>query len=45
MTDTLRARLARPPIVIAPGIYDSLTALLAEKAAFEALYVSGAAIA
>src|SRR3974390_130809 len=41
----LRARLARPPIVIAPGIYDPLTALLAEKAGFEALYVSGAAIA
>jgi 2-methylisocitrate lyase-like PEP mutase family enzyme len=46
MTDiTLRARLARAPIVIAPGIYDSLTALLGEKAGFEALYVSGAAIA
>src|SRR5579863_9831180 len=46
MTDTtLRARLARPPILIAPGVYDSLTALIAEKAGFEALYVSGAAIA
>ena len=46
MTDhTLRARLARPPIVIAPGVYDPLTALLAEKIGFEALYVSGAAIA
>jgi 2-methylisocitrate lyase-like PEP mutase family enzyme len=46
MTDTtLRARLARPPILIAPGVYDSLTALIAEKASFEALYVSGAAIA
>lgn len=46
MTDTtLRDRLARPPILIAPGVYDSLTALLAEKAGFEALYVSGAAIA
>jgi 2-methylisocitrate lyase-like PEP mutase family enzyme len=46
MTDTtLRARLARPPILIAPGVYDPLTALLAEKAGFEALYVSGAAIA
>ena len=43
--NTLRARLARPPIVIAPGVYDPLTALLAEKAGFEALYVSGAAIA
>jgi 2-methylisocitrate lyase-like PEP mutase family enzyme len=46
MTDTtFRARLARPPILIAPGVYDPLTALLAEKAGFEALYVSGAAIA
>ena len=46
MTDTsLRARLTRPPIVIAPGVYDPLTALIAERAGFEALYVSGAAIA
>jgi len=46
MTDTtLRERLARPPILIAPGVYDPLTALIAEKAGFEALYVSGAAIA
>ena len=46
MTDpTLRARLARPPILIAPGVYDPLTALIAEKTGFEALYVSGAAIA
>src|SRR6185312_2018752 len=46
MTDTtLRARLARPPILIAPGVYDPLTALIAENAGFEALYVSGAAIA
>src|SRR5215472_1557996 len=46
MTETtLRARLARPPILISPGVYDPLTALIAEKAGFEALYVSGAAIA
>ena len=43
--NTLRARLARPPIVIAPGVYDSLTALIAEQAGFDTLYVSGAAIA
>src|SRR5690348_1433708 len=42
---TLRARLTQKPIVIAPGIYDPLTALLAEQAGFEAAYVSGAAIA
>ena len=41
----LRARLARPPILIAPGVYDPLTALIAEQVGFEALYVSGAAIA
>jgi 2-methylisocitrate lyase-like PEP mutase family enzyme len=45
MTDTLRQRLACPPILIAPGVYDPLTALIAESAGFEALYVSGAAIA
>src|SRR5579863_916230 len=46
MTDlSLRARLVRPPILIAPGVYDPLTALIAERGGFEALYVSGAAIA
>ena len=46
MTDaTLRARLTRLPIVIAPGVYDALTAHLAEQAGFPALYVSGAGIA
>lgn len=46
MTETtLRARLTRPPILLAPGVYDPLTALIAEQAGFEALYVSGAAIA
>ena len=46
MTSTsLRARLARPPILIAPGVYDPLTSLIAEQTGFEALYVSGAAIA
>ena len=42
---TLSARLARRPIVIAPGVYDALTALVADRAGFEALYVSGAGIA
>ncbi|MBI2713585.1 MAG: isocitrate lyase/phosphoenolpyruvate mutase family protein [Rhizobiales bacterium] len=42
--NTLRSRLARPPILIAPGVYDPLTALLAEQAGFDTLYVSGAAI-
>jgi 2-methylisocitrate lyase-like PEP mutase family enzyme len=45
MPDSLRQRLSRPPILIAPGVYDSLTALIAERAGFETLYISGAAIA
>jgi 2-methylisocitrate lyase-like PEP mutase family enzyme len=44
-TETLRSRLARKPIVVAPGVYDPLTALLASQAGFMTLYVSGAAIA
>src|ERR1700757_5093863 len=40
----LRARLAQKPIVVAPGVYDAFTALVAEQAAFRTLYVSGAAI-
>lgn len=40
-----RARLHRKPIVVAPGVYDALTASLAESAGFEAVYLSGAAIA
>jgi 2-methylisocitrate lyase-like PEP mutase family enzyme len=42
---TLKARLARPPILVAPGVHDALTATLAEQAGFEALYLSGAAVA
>jgi 2-methylisocitrate lyase-like PEP mutase family enzyme len=42
---SLRARLSQPPIVVAPGVYDALTALIAEQAGFHTLYVSGAAIA
>jgi 2-methylisocitrate lyase-like PEP mutase family enzyme len=43
--DNLRARLTRKPIVVAPGVYDAFTALVAEQAGFKTLYVSGAAIA
>ncbi|AGI69084.1 carboxyvinyl-carboxyphosphonate phosphorylmutase BcpA [Octadecabacter antarcticus 307] len=42
---TLRNRLVRPQILIAPGVYDGLTAALATDAGFEALYLSGAAVA
>lgn len=42
---TLKQRLAEPRVLRAPGIYDALSALLAEQAGFEALYLSGASIA
>lgn len=41
----LRARLERGDIVVAPGIYDGLSALVAAQTGFEALYLSGASIA
>ena len=41
----LAARLSRPPILVVPGVYDALTALIGERAGFEALYISGASIA
>ena len=44
MAETLKQRLSKPPIIIAPGIYDALTALLASNAGFDTLYLSGAAI-
>jgi 2-methylisocitrate lyase-like PEP mutase family enzyme len=46
MTDVakLRSRLKRKPIVVAPGVYDAFTALVAEQSGFTTLYVSGAAI-
>src|SRR5262249_6075403 len=44
MAETLRSRLARKPILVAPGVYDAFTALLAARAGFTVLYVSGAAI-
>jgi 2-methylisocitrate lyase-like PEP mutase family enzyme len=42
---SLRSRLVRKPIVVAPGVYDAFTALVAERSGFTSLYVSGAAIA
>ena len=41
----LKTRLAKPEIIVIPGIYDSLTALLAENAGMEALFLSGSAVA
>jgi 2-methylisocitrate lyase-like PEP mutase family enzyme len=42
---SLKQRLSQAKIVVAPGVYDALTASLATTAGFEALYLSGAAIA
>jgi 2-methylisocitrate lyase-like PEP mutase family enzyme len=43
--NALSVRLRRTPILMAAGVYDALTALIAERAGFEALYVSGAGMA
>ena len=45
MTEPLKLRLRRKPILLAPGVYDALTASLATSAGAEAIYLSGAAIA
>jgi len=42
---SLSARLTTSNILVAPGVYDGLTAALAAEAGFEALYLSGAAVA
>jgi 2-methylisocitrate lyase-like PEP mutase family enzyme len=41
---SLRRRLAEKRILLAPGVYDGFTALFAERAGFEAAYLSGASI-
>ena len=41
----LRQRLADRQILVAPGVYDALTALIAEQAGAETVYLSGASIA
>ncbi len=41
----LRARLSRKEILLAPGVFDALTGLLAGQAGAQAVYLSGAAIA
>lgn len=42
---SLKARLQKQEILVTPGVYDGLTASLATEAGFEALYLSGAAVA
>ena len=41
----MKARLQQAQILLAPGIYDALSGLIAEQSGFEAVYVSGASIA
>lgn len=41
---TLRERLSRPEILVAPGAFDALSARLVEDAGFEAVYLSGAGV-
>ncbi|MCU0790229.1 MAG: isocitrate lyase/PEP mutase family protein, partial [Nitratireductor sp.] len=41
----LKKRLQNPSILLAPGVYDALTGLIAQKAGAEAVYLSGASIA
>ena len=45
MTPTLKHRLHESRVLLAPGVYDALSALIAQQAGFEALYLSGASIA
>ena len=45
MPSDLKARLSAGSAVLAPGVYDALTALVAQQAGFEAVYLSGASIA
>ena len=42
---SFKQRLAQEQVLLAPGVYDALSALVAEQAGFEALYLSGASIA
>lgn len=45
MTTTLKTLLNKPPGVHAPGAYDGFSALMVERAGFEAVYLSGGSIA
>jgi len=42
---TLRNRLGKNKILVVPGVYDAFGSIMAERAGFEALYLSGASIA
>lgn len=42
---SLKSRVSQQSILVAPGVFDAWSALLAERAGFEAVYLSGASIA
>lgn len=44
MSSSLKKRLAKEKILVAPGAYDALTARLVEISGFEAVYLSGAGV-
>ena len=41
MPQTLSARLSQPGLIVAPGVYDLVSAKLADQAGFDALYMTG----
>lgn len=45
MKKELKKRLAEKSILVAPGVHDALTALIAEQAGAETVYLSGASLA
>jgi len=45
MPESLATRLQQQRILLLPGVYDALTALIAQRAGAEGLYLSGAGIA
>jgi len=45
MNPALRPALKAPEILVAPGVYDAMTAAIAQSAGFRAVYLSGAAVA
>lgn len=45
MSGGLGELLNEPDIVVAPGVYDALSAMIAERAGFTTIYLSGASIA
>lgn len=45
ITHSLKSRLAQTTPLLCPGVFDALSAALAEQAGFEAVYLSGASLA